>query len=53
MYPAINFKMSTIVGILTFIRTINTTSERLRARNFFNCRYFCFYRQFKVRAQLS
>ena len=32
---------------------INTTSERLRARNFFVCRYFSFYEQLKVCAQLS
>ena len=31
----INIKMPTIVGILTFISKINTTSERLNARNFF------------------
>ena len=31
----INVKMPTMVGILTFISMINTTSERLRARNFF------------------
>ena len=30
----INVKMSTIVDILTFISMINTTSERLKARNF-------------------
>ena len=30
----INVKMPTIVGILTFISIINTTSERLKARNF-------------------
>ena len=30
----INVKMPTIVGILTFIGMINTTSERLKARNF-------------------
>ena len=36
----INVKMPTIVGILTFISMINTTSERLKARNFFICRYF-------------
>ena len=28
----INFKMPTIVGILTFISMINTTSERLKAK---------------------
>ena len=33
----INVKMSTVVGILTFISIINTTSERLKARNFFIC----------------
>ena len=37
----IDVKMPTIVGILTFISMINTTSER--ARNFFICRYFNFY----------
>ena len=30
----INVKMPTIVGILTFISMINTTSESLKARNF-------------------
>ena len=49
----INVKMPTIVGILTFIRMIKTTSERLKARNFFICRYFSFYEQLKFRAQLS
>ena len=39
----INVKMPTIVGILTFISMINTTSERLKARNFFICRYFSVY----------
>ena len=39
----INVKMPTIVGILTFISMINTTSERLKARNVFICRYFTFY----------
>ena len=41
----INVKMPTIVGILTFISMINTTSERLKARNFFSWRYFSFYEQ--------
>ena len=49
----INVKMPTIVGISTFIRMINTTSERLKARNFFICLYFSFYEQLKFRAQLS
>ena len=39
----INVKMPIFVGILTFISRINTTPERLKARNFFNCRYFSFY----------
>ena len=32
----INVKMPTIVGILTFISMINTTSERLEARLYFS-----------------
>ena len=47
----INVKMPTIVGILTFISTINTTSERLRAINFFVGGYFSFCEQLKFRAQ--
>ena len=46
----INVKMPTI---LTFISMVNTTSERLKARNFFICQYFSFYEQLKFRAQLS
>ena len=46
-------KMPTIVGILTFISMINTTSERLKSRNFFIYRYFSFYEQLKFCAQLS
>ena len=42
-----------IFGILTFISMINTTSERLKARNFFVCWYFSFYEQLKFHAQLS
>ena len=49
----INFKMPTIVGILTFISMINTTSERFKVRHFFICRYFSFYEQLKVCAPLS
>ena len=49
----INVKMSTIVGILTFISMINATSERLKARNFFIFRYFNFYEQLKLHAQSS
>ena len=43
----INGKMLTIVGILTFINMINTTSDRLKALNFFICLYFSFYEQLK------
>ena len=49
----INFKMPTIVGILTFISMINITSERLKARNFCTFRYFSFSEQLKFRAHLS
>ena len=49
----INVKMPTIVGNLTFISMINATSERLKARNVFICRYFSFYKQLKFHAQLS
>ena len=49
----INVKMPTIVGILTFISMINTTSKRLKGRNFFICRYSSVYEQLKFRAQLS
>ena len=49
----INVKMPRIVGILTFTYMINTTSERLKTRNFFICWYFSFYEQLKFRAQLS
>ena len=49
----INVKMPSIVGILTFISMINTTSEGLKARNFFICPDFIFYEQLKFHAQLS
>ena len=49
----INVKMPIIVGILTFISMINATSEGLKARNFFICRYFSFYEQLKFRVQLG
>ena len=47
----INVKMLTIVGILTFISMINTTSERLKATNFFICQYFSFDEQLKAERQ--
>ena len=49
----INVKMPTIVGILTFISMINSTSEKLKVINFSICRYFSFYEQLKFLAQLS
>ena len=49
----INVKMPTIVNILTFISTINTAPGRLRARNFFICRYFRFNEHLIFHAQLS
>ena len=45
----INVKMPTIVGILTFISMINTTSESLKARKVFIFQRF----KLKFRAQLS
>ena len=49
----INVKMPTEVVILTLISMINSTSKRFKARNFFICRYFRFYEQLKLRAELS
>ena len=49
----INVKMPTIIGILTFMSIINTTLEKLKARNVFICRYLSFYEEFKFRVQLS
>ena len=49
----VNVEMPTIVGILTFISMVYTTSERPKARNFFICRYFRVYAQIEFRAQLS
>ena len=51
--PLLNVKMTTIVGILTIISKINTTSERLIAKHFFMCLYFSFNEQLKSCAQLS
>ena len=42
-----NVKMPTIVGILTFISMINTTSERLKARSICMYLFFSFYEQLK------
>ena len=46
----INVKMPTIVGILTLMSMINTTSESLNA---FCFQQFSFHEQVKFRAQLS
>ena len=46
----INVKMSTIVGILTFISMITTTSEGLKA---IFSQHFSFYEQLKFLDQLS
>ena len=43
----------TIVGILTFISMINTTSESLKARKVFIVQHFSFYEQLKFHAHLS
>ena len=47
-----NVKMTFIVGILTFIRMINTKLKRLKVRNFLICWYFSFYEQLKFHTQL-
>ena len=49
----INVKMPTIVGILTFISMLNTTSESLKARTVGIFQQFSFYEQLKFHAQLS
>ena len=49
----INVRMPTIVGILTFISMINTTSESFEARNVIIFKHFSFYDQLKFYAQLS
>ena len=45
-------KMPTIVGILTLISMINTTSESLKARNVFIFQHFSFYEHLKFHAWL-
>ena len=50
----INFKMPTIVGILTFISCINITSVRVfLAGKIVIFQYFTFYVPLKFHAQLS
>ena len=43
--------MPTVVGILTFISLINTTSESLKAKIVFIFQDFSVYEQFKFHAQ--
>ena len=49
----INVKMPTIIGILTFITMVNTTSESSRERKIFIFHHFSFHEQLKFHAQLS
>ena len=49
----INVKMPKIVGILTFISRINTTSECFKQEICVIFQYFTFYDQLKFHAQLS
>ena len=49
----INVKMPTIVGILTFMSRINTTSESLNARKICVFQHFGFNEQLKFYAQKS
>ena len=48
-----NVKMPIIVGILTFISIVNTTSVSLKARKVFIFQYLSFYEQLKFWAQLG
>ena len=49
----IKVKMSTIVGILTFISGINTASESFKAIKIFIFKKITFYEQLKFDAQVS
>ena len=53
MIKLVNVKMSTIVGISTFVSMIHTQSESLKARKVFIVQHFSFYEQLKVHVQLS
>ena len=50
---SIEFIIKTIVGILTFISRINTTSDSFKARNISIFQHFSFYEQWKFHAHLS
>ena len=47
-----NVKMPTVVGILTFISMINTSSESLKARKVFTFQLMNFHEKLKFYAQL-
>ena len=49
----IHVKMPTVVGFLTFISMINTTTEGLKASTVFLFQHISFYKQLKFDAQLS
>ena len=49
----INVEMPTIVGILTFISKINTTSECFKQKKIVIFQYFTFYELLKFHVQLS
>ena len=48
-----NVKMPTIVGILTFFRMINATSQSLKARKVLIFQHLSFCEQLKYHTQLS
>ena len=50
---SIKFIMLTIVGILTFISMIDTTSKSLKARKVFNCQHFSFNEHLTYQSQLN
>ena len=49
----LNVKMPTIVGILTFMSRINTTSGSFKQVKIIIFQYFTFYKHLKFHAQLS
>ena len=49
----INVKIPTTVGILTFIRRINTASDSLKSCTIYVYLHVSFYEQLKFHAQLS
>ena len=49
----INVKMPTIVGILSFISRINTTSDGSKTRNIYISQIFSFYEELKFYAHFT